>query len=101
MWMFIWRAKSNHHLSAAPARNNDIREESNGDGLWRQAERRAGHCNFCRNEDGSSTQGVPLKRRTPPPLERRDKIPRATLPRTERAKERSRPTALVPSTLLP
>jgi len=37
-----------------PARNNDLTGESNGDGQWRQAERRAGHRNFSRNlEDGS------------------------------------------------
>jgi len=41
--------KSNHRLSAVPARNNDLREEANGDGRRRQAERRAGRRNFCRN----------------------------------------------------
>jgi len=50
-----WPAKSNHHLFAAPARNNDLTGEANGDGQWRQAERRAGHRNFSRNlDDGSS-----------------------------------------------
>jgi len=48
-------AKSNHHLYAVPARNNDLTGEANGDGQWRQAERRAGHRNLSRNlEDGSS-----------------------------------------------
>jgi len=48
-------AKSNHHLYAVPARNNDLTGEANGDGQWRQAERRTGHRNFSRNlEDGSS-----------------------------------------------
>jgi len=50
-----WPAKSNHHLFAVPARNNDLSGEANGDGQWRQAERRAGHRNFSRNpENGSS-----------------------------------------------
>jgi len=65
------RRKSNHHLSAVPARNNEFREEANGDGRRRQAERRAGRRNFCRNHGHGPSkprpyQGVPRKRRALP-----------------------------------
>jgi len=60
------RRKSNHHLFAVPARNNDLWEEANGDGLRRQAGRRAGRLNFSRNHRHGllkprPCQGVRLK----------------------------------------